>query len=190
MFILITAFSIKGLPLVIGAAMFFLGTFWIAGMSAMTSLVLADVPAQLSGEAAGLQTSARLLICVFAIVVMTTLLISVTAFQAQKLSYTGLTASDRAALDAVERRTRPAVSRVLADSTSPSQRREFENYNETLGAIRQAMDEGIRAAGIAAVLMLALGLVAATRLPAQPAQVLKKRLLDQFRGRNRNSPSP
>ena len=166
--ILIAAFSAKGFPLIIGAAMFILGVFMISGMSAMTSLVLADIPAQLSGEAAGIQTSVRFLICGFAMVVITILLISVTAFQVQKLSLAGLSASDRTSLDAVERLTRPAVFRELADTAKPAQHREVERYNETLRAIQQALDEGIRAAGIVAVLMLSTGFVAAARLPVQP----------------------
>lgn len=174
--ILIAALSVEGLPFVIGAAMFVLGLAWIAGMSAMTSLMLADIPAQLSGEAVGLQTSARNLICGFAMVVMTTMLMSVTAYGVQKVSFTGLTASDRATLDAVERLKRPAVPRVLVDAPGPAQREEFERYNEALSTTRQAMDEGIRAAGVVAALMLALGLIAASRLPgrlAQPASAAK-----------------
>lgn len=166
--ILIAAFSVKGFPLIIGAAMFILGVFMISGMSAITSLVLADIPAQLSGEAAGIQTSVRFLICGFAMVVITILLISVTAFQVQKLSLTGLSASDRTSLDAVERLTRPAIFRGLADPAEPAQHREVERYDETLRTIQQALDEGIRAAGIVAVLMLSTGFFAAARLPAQP----------------------
>jgi len=165
--ILIAAFSVRGFPLVVGSAMFLLGVFMIAGMSAMTSLVLADVPAQLSGEAAGIQTSVRFLICGFAMVVITILLISVTAFQVQKLSLTGLSASDRTSLDAVERLTRPAVFRGPADTSKPAQDSEVERYNETLRSIQQALDEGIRAAAIVAVLMLSTGFVAAARLPVQ-----------------------
>jgi hypothetical protein len=172
--ILIVAFSVKSLPLVIAAAMFLLGVFMISGMSAMTSLVLEDVPAQLSGEAAGVQTSARFLICGFAMVFVTVLLISVTAFQGQKVSLTGLSSPDRAELDAVERLKRPAVSEKLADTDTASQRKEVERYNKTLRSIRRALDEGIRSAGIAIVLMLAGGLIAAACLPAQPTQVLKK----------------
>lgn len=172
--ILIATFSVKGFPLVIAAAMFMLGVFMISGMSAMTSLVLEDVPAQLSGEAAGVQTSARFLICGFAMVLVMVLLISVTAFQVQKVNLTGLSTPDRAALDAVERLTRPAVSERLVDTGTAAQRQEVERYNETLGSIRKALDEGIRAAGIVIVLMLAGGLVATLRLPAQPAQVLEK----------------
>jgi len=173
--ILIGAFSVKGIPLVIAAAMFILGVSWIAGVSALTNLVLTEVPTHLSGEAVGFQTSARYLICGLAMVMMMTLLISITAFQAQKVSFVGLTASDRTVLDAVERLKRPVVPKALAEAASPAQRREIERYNETLRAIRQAMDDGIRAAGIVVVLMLAGGLVAVARLPAQPAQVLKKR---------------
>jgi MFS family permease len=173
-FILIAAFSVKGLPLAIVAAMFLLGVFMISGLSAMTSQVLADVPAKLSGEAAGVQTSARFLICGFAMVVVTVLLISVTAFQVQKVSLTGLSAPDRASLDAVERLTRPAVSERLVDTGTAAQRKEVERYNETLELVRKALDEGIRTAAIAIVLMLAIGLFAATRLPAQPAQILNK----------------
>jgi hypothetical protein len=165
--ILIAAFSVRGFPLIVGSAMFLLGVFMIAGMSAMTSLVLADVPAQLSGEAAGIQTSVRFLICGFAMVVITILLISVTAFQVQKLSLTGLSAPDRTSLDAVERLTRPAVFRGLADTSKPAQDREVERYNETLRSIQQALDEGIRTAAIVAVLMLSTGFVAAARLPVQ-----------------------
>ncbi|HSE88224.1 MAG TPA: MFS transporter, partial [Candidatus Binatia bacterium] len=69
MLILIAAFSVKGLPFVIGAAMVFLGVS-VAGISVMTSLSLTDVSAQLAGEAAGVQTSTRYLICGFAMVVM------------------------------------------------------------------------------------------------------------------------
>jgi hypothetical protein len=168
--ILIAAFSLEGIPFVIGAAMFLLGIAWIAGVSAMTSLALADVTTQLTGEAVGIQTSARYLICGFAMVVMTTLLMSVTAYGVQKLSFTGLTAADRAVLDAVERIQRPAPPRVLAETTDPAQRKAFEQYNEALSTIRRALDEGIRAAGIVAALMLAIGLIAATRLPARLAQ--------------------
>ena len=96
-------------------------------------------------------------------VVMTILLISVTAFQVQKLSFSGLSTPDRETLDAVERLTRPAVSKELGDKASPAQLR-----------VRQALDEGIRAAAIVAALMLTIGLLAAARLPAQPAQVLNK----------------
>ncbi len=167
--VLIAAFSVKGLPFVIGAAMVLLGVS-VVGMSAMTSLALRDVPAELAGEAAGVQTSTRYLICGFAMVVMTTLLISVTGYGVQKLSFTGVTAVDRPVLDAVERLQRPAAPRVLADATDPAQRKEFERYNEDLSTMRRAIDEGTRAAGIVAVLMLAIGLMAASRLPAPPAQ--------------------
>ena len=170
--LLIAAFSLKGFPLIIAVAMFLLGISFIAGLSAMTSLMLADVPGQLSGEAAGVQTSMRFLICGFAMVVMTILLISVTAFQVQKLSFTGLSASDQSTLDAVERLMRPAVSKALTDTASPAQLREEERYNETLREIRRALDEGIRAGGIVAGLMLAISLLAATRLPGQPSRAL------------------
>jgi hypothetical protein len=167
---LIAAFSLEGLPLLIGAAMFLLGISWIIGMSAITSLVLAEVPEQLAGEAVGVQTSTRYLICGFAMVVMTTLLISVTAFEIHKVSFTGLTAADRTTLDAVERLKRPAVPRVLADAASPTQRKEFERYNEALGVTRRAMDEGMRAAAIVVALMLVIALVMSARLPGQPAR--------------------
>jgi hypothetical protein len=107
-------------------------------------------------------------------VTMTILLISVTALQVQKVSLTGLTAPDRATLDAVERLTRPAVSRSTVDLSTTSQRQEVERYDEILKTIQRSLDEGVRAAGIAAALMLASGLVAAAFLPAQPAQILKK----------------
>ncbi|HSE87004.1 MAG TPA: hypothetical protein VLJ79_12335, partial [Candidatus Binatia bacterium] len=103
-------------------------------------------------------------------VVMTTLLMSVTAYGVQKVSLTGLTAADRAVLDAVERIQRPASPRVVAETTDPAQRKAFEQYNEALSTIRRALDEGIRAAGIIAALMVAIGIMAATRLPARPAQ--------------------
>jgi MFS family permease len=167
--ILLAALSIKGLPFAIAIAMALLGTS-VVGMSAMTSLALADVSAQLSGEAAGVQTSARYLICGFAMVVMTTLLMSITAYGIQKVSFTGLTASDRTALNAVERLKRPAVPRVLGGAADPAQRKEFERYNEALTTTRGAIDEGVRAAAVVAALMLAIGLFAATRLPARPAQ--------------------
>jgi MFS family permease len=169
--ILIAAFSVEGLPFLIGAAMFLLGIAWVAGMSAMTSLALADLSAQLSGEAVGVQTSARYLICGFAMVVMTTLLMSVTAYGIQKVSFTGLTASDRTALDAVERLKRPAVPRVLGDGADPAERKEIERYNEALSTTRGAMDAGMRAAGVVTALMLAMGFFAAIRLPARPAQL-------------------
>ncbi len=140
------------------------------GISAMTSLALADVTAELTGEAAGIQTAARYLTCGFAMVVMTTLLMSVTAFGVQKVSFTGLTGSDRTTLDAVEQLKRPALPRVLSDAADPAQRKEFEHYNQALSTTRRAIDEGTRTAGIIVALMLAIGLIAATRLPAQPAQ--------------------
>ena len=167
--ILIAAFSVKGLPLLIGGAMLLLGISWIIGMSTMTSLVLTDVPAQLSGDAVGVQTSARYLICGFAMVIMTTLLISVTAFEIHKVSFTGLTVADRTTLDAVERLERPAVPRVLLDAVDPTQRKEFESYNEALSTTRRAMDVGIRSAGIVVALMLLIALITAARLPARPA---------------------
>jgi MFS family permease len=170
--ILIAAFSLEGLPLLIGAAMFLLGISWIVSMSAITSLVLAEVPAQLSGEAVGVQTSVRYLICGFAMVVMTTLLISVTAVGVHKVSFTGLSAADRTTLDAVERLKRPAIPRVLADAANPTQRKEFERYNQTLNTARRAMDEGTRAAAIVVALMLVMALVMATRLPARTAPPL------------------
>lgn len=172
--VLIAAFSIKGHPLVIAIAMFLLGVFFIVAMSAITSLVLGDLPAKLSSQAVGVQISARFIICGFAMVVITVLLISVTAFQAQKLSFTGLSASDQSALDAVERLKHPAVSKSLPNTASPVQRSEVERYNQSLMAIRQALDEGIRVAGMVAVLMLAIGLFAVARLPVQPAQALSK----------------
>jgi predicted MFS family arabinose efflux permease len=167
--ILITALSVKGFPFVIGAAMFFIGLS-IAGVSAMTSLTLTDVPAELTGEAAGIQTSTRYLICGFAMVVMTTLLMSVTAYGIQKVSLAGLTASDRMVLDAVERLQRPAAPQVLAEATDPAQRKELEDYDQDLSTMRLAIDKGTRATGIVAALMLAMALVAATRLPRQPGQ--------------------
>ena len=166
--ILIVAFSLEPIPLVIGGAMFLLGIAWIVGVSAMTSLALADVVTELSGEAAGIQAAARYLICGFAMVVMTTLLMSVTAFGVQKVSFTGLTGADRATLDAVEQLKRPAFARGLANATDPAQRKEFEHYNQALRKTQQAIDEGTRAAGIVVALMLAIGVLAATRLPAQP----------------------
>jgi MFS family permease len=172
--VLIAAFSLNGHPLVIGAAMFLLGVFFIAGMSAMTSLVLGNVPAKLSGQAVGVQISARFIICGFAMVVITVLLISVTAFQVQKLSLAGLSAPDRKTIDAVERLTRPAVSKRLTDKERPAQLSEIERYDASLRAVRHALDEGIRAAGIVAVLMLAISIVAATRISAQPEQILNK----------------
>jgi len=139
MLILIAAFSAKGFPLVVAAAMFLLGVFMTSGMSAMTGLVFADVPAHLSGEAAGVQPSARLLICGFAMVMMTILLISVTAFQVQKVSLISLSLSDQATLDAVERLKRPAVSKRIADTASTAQRWEVERYDKILKIIRQAL---------------------------------------------------
>jgi MFS family permease len=165
--ILIAAFSIKGFPFVIGAVMFFMGAS-IAGVSAMTSLALRDVPAELTGEAAGIQTSTRYLICGFAMVVMTTLLMSVTAFGVQKVSFTLLTAADQAVLDAVEQLQRPAAPRALSEATDPAQRKEFELYDQALSTTRVAIDRGTRAAGIVAALMLVIALIAATRLPAPP----------------------
>jgi MFS family permease len=167
--ILIAAFSLESIPFVIGGAMFLLGVAWTVGMSAMTSLALANVTTELTAEAAGIQTAARYLICGFAMVVITTLLMSVAAFGVQKVSFTGLTGSDRTTLDAVEQLKRPALLRVLSDATDPAQRKEFEHYNQALSTTRRAIDEGTRAAGIIIALMLAIGLIAATRLPAQPA---------------------
>lgn len=166
--ILIAAFSVKGLPFVIGTALFFMGVS-IAGVSAMTSLALRDVPAELTGEAAGIQTSTRYLLCGFAMVVMTTLLMSVTAYGVQKVSFTLMTATDQAVLDAVEKLQRPAAPRVLAEATDPAQRKEFELYDQALSTTRLAIDEGTRATGIVAALMLVIGLIAAMRLPARPA---------------------
>jgi hypothetical protein len=147
--------------------MFFMGAS-IAGVSAMTSLALRDVPAELTGEAAGIQTSTRYLICGFAMVVMTTLLMSVTAFGVQKVSFTLLTAADQAVLDAVEQLQRPAAPRALSEATDPAQRKEFELYDQALSTTRVAIDRGTRAAGIVAALMLVIALIAATRLPAPP----------------------
>ena len=167
--ILIAAFSVKGFPFVIGAVMFFIGVS-IAGVSAMTSLALRDVSPQLTGEAAGIQTSTRYLICGFAMVVMTTLLMSVTAFGVEKVSFTVLTAADQAVLDAVEKLQRPAAPRALAGATDPAQRKEFELYDQALSTTRLAIDEGTRAAGIVAALMLVIALLAAARLPGRAAQ--------------------
>jgi hypothetical protein len=101
-------------------------------------------------------------------VVMTTLLMSVTAFGVQKVSFTLLTAADQAVLDAVEQLQRPAAPRALSEATDPAQRTEFELYDQALSTTRVAIDRGTRAAGIVAALMLVIALIAATRLPAPP----------------------
>jgi len=96
------------------------------------------VPAQLAGDAIGVQTAARYLICGFAMVVMTTLMISVSAFQGQKIGLVGLTPSDRTTIDAVERLTRPAASRPVAGAGGASQRAERERFDQGLSKLAGA----------------------------------------------------
>jgi hypothetical protein len=125
------------------------------------------VPAQLAGEAVGVQTAARYLICRFAMVVMTTLMISVTAFQAQKIGFVGLTGADRTTIDAVERLSRPVSSRPVADTGGAAQRAEGERFDQDLANVRGDIDKGVRAAGLFTILLLVLSLLLGWRLPRE-----------------------
>ena len=165
--VLVAASTRAGQPVVLAAAMFVLGVAWTLALSSLTSVILASVPAQLAGEAVGVQTAARYLICGFAMVVMTTLMISVAAFQGQKIGLAGLTPSDRTTIDAVERLTRPATSRPVADAGSASQRAERERFDQDLSKLRGDIDDGIRAAGLFTIFMLVLSLILVWRLPRE-----------------------
>lgn len=102
-------------------------------------VLLPDIVAQLNISVAdaslvdavtvGVQTSVRYLICGFAMVVMTTLLISVTAVGVHKVSFTGLSVADRTTLDAVERLKRPG--RFPGCSRTRQARRSVRNSSAT-----------------------------------------------------------
>jgi len=170
--VLIAASTPQGWPAAMGAAMFVLGVAWVLSLSSLTSVILADVPAPLAGEAAGMQSATRFLICGFAMVVMTTLLLSVTAFQTQKIGLAGLSPADRTTIDAVERLTRPAALRPTGGAGDAAEKIEGERYDRALAEVRGDISEGIRGAGLLTVLMLAIGMIAAWRLPrASPVAV-------------------
>jgi len=163
--VIVAASTPGGHPAVLAVAMFALGVAWVLSLSSLTSVILAAVPAQLAGDAVGVQTAARYLVCGFSMVVMTTLMISVTAFQGQKISITGLTPSDRTTIDAVERLSRPADPRLTSGSEDTAQRMESERFDKDLVKVRGDIDKGIRAAGFFTILMLALSLLLGWRLP-------------------------
>ncbi len=165
--VLVAASTPAGHPVVLAVAMFVLGVAWVLSLSSLTSVILAAVPAQLAGGAVGVQTAARYLICGFSMVVMTTLMISVTAFQTQKISIIGLTPSDRITIDAVERLSRPAASRPVAATEGAAQPKEGERFDQELGKVRGDIDKGIRAAGLFTILMLVLSLLLGWRLPRE-----------------------
>jgi MFS family permease len=165
--VLVAASTREGQPVVLAAAMFVLGVAWTLALSSLTSVILASVPAQLAGEAVGVQTASRYLICGFAMVVMTTLMISVAAFQVQKMGLAGLTPADRKTIDAVERLSRPAASRPVAREGSAAQRAEGERFDQDLAKLRGDIDDGIRAAGFFTIFMLVLSLILGWRLPRE-----------------------
>jgi MFS family permease len=165
--VLVAASTPQSHPVVLAVAMFALGVAWVLSLSSLTSVILAAVPAQLAGGAVGVQTATRYLICGFSMVVMTTLMISVTAFQAQKISIIGLTPSDRITIDAVERLSRPADSRPLADTGGAAQHKEGERFDQELVKMRGDIDKGIRAAGLFTILLLVLSLLLGWRLPRE-----------------------
>jgi MFS family permease len=171
--VLVAASTAGAHPVVLAGAMFALGVAWVLSLSSLTSVILAAVPAQLAGDAVGVQTAARYLICGFSMVVMTTLMISVTAFQAQKISITGLTPPDQVTINAVERLSRPAASRPVAAAGDSAQHRESELFDQDLVKVRGDIDKGTRAAGLFTILLLALSLLLCWHLPREtpaPAQ--------------------
>jgi MFS family permease len=114
-----------------------------------------------------LMVSLYALICGFSMVVMTTLTISVTAFQAQKISITGLSPSDQTTIDAVERLSRPADSRPVADTGGAAQHKEGKRFDKDMVKVRRDINKGIRAAGLFTILLLVLSLLLGWRLPRE-----------------------
>ena len=168
---LVAAFYTEGLPLVIPAAMFVLGLTWIVGLAALSSLIMEIIPVDDSGQAAGAQTTVRFVGSGLAMVIVTAIVIAVTAYQAQKLWFTDLTASERTTLNAIERLSHPAVPKVVTNETSRADRREIRRYNKKLKQIQKDIDEGIDSAGLAIALMVLISLIATIRIPHQRERV-------------------
>jgi MFS family permease len=165
--VIVVASTSEGHPVVLAFAMFALGVAWVLSLSSLTSVILSAVPAQLAGGAVGVQTAVRYLICGFSMVVMTTLTISVTAFQAQKISITGLSPSDQTTIDAVERLSRPADSRPVADTGGAAEHKEGKRFDKDMVKVRRDINKGIRAAGLFTILLLVLSLLLGWRLPRE-----------------------
>ena len=151
------------------------GFAWGAAYSILVSLLLADVPKDLSGVAGGTQTALRLTAGAVFGAILTTLLLASVADKMQQVDESGLTAGQRTEIQQLYSFSAQMHPPTTDAGQTIQQRRDESPVAEVYEETKQVMSDGIRTAVGGAALLSLAGLLCGIPLYREKARQARSR---------------
>lgn len=151
------------------------GFAWGAAYSILVSLLLADVPKDLSGVAGGTQTALRLTAGAVFGAILTTLLLASVADKMQQVDESGLTAGQRTEIQQLYSFSAQMHPPTTDAGQTIQQRRAESPVAEVYQETKQVMSDGIRTAVGGAALLSLAGLLCGIPLYREKARQARSR---------------
>ncbi len=128
------------------------GFAWGAAFSLLVSMLLADIPKELSGVASGTQVAARLLAGAFAGALLTGLVLGSVGAKVQDISEKDLTSTQQEEITQLYEFQNELVPPTTSSGQTASEAREIEIFDQIIEEVKEDMATGLRLAiGLAAV---------------------------------------
>ncbi len=140
------------------------GFAWGAAFSVLVSMLLADIPPELSGVAGGTQTSARLLAGAIGGALLTTILLSSVSDRMDNVSESDLTSTEKTEITELYEFSAQLHPPTTDSGDTVGESRQIEDFDTAIEQTKGGMARGVRWAIVAASLFSLIGLLCGLRL--------------------------